>query len=85
LAEEKEIGTITHYYTHIGVAIAELTGTLKTGQKIHIKGATSDFVQPVDSMQIEHAAVKEAKKGDSIGLKVKEHARENDKVFLVEE
>jgi len=85
LAEEREVGTVTHYYTNIGVAVIELTDTLKVGDKIHIKGATSDFTQKVDSMQIEHKNVKEAKKGESIGLKVKEHVREHDKVFVVEE
>ncbi|KYK24391.1 hypothetical protein AYK26_06855 [Euryarchaeota archaeon SM23-78] len=85
MAEEREVGTVTHYYTNIGVAVIELTDTLKVGDKIHIKGATSDFTQKVDSMQIEHKNVKEAKKGESIGLKVKEHVREHDKVFVVEE
>jgi len=85
LAEEREVGAVTHYYTKIGVVVIELTDTLKVGDTIHIKGATSDFTQKVDSMQIEHKEVKEAKKGQSIGLKVKEHAREHDKVFVVEE
>lgn len=84
MAEEREVGVVTHYYTNIGVAVIELTDTLKVGDTMHVKGATSDFTQKVDSMQIEHESVKEAKKGDSIGLKVKEHARENDKVFVVE-
>jgi translation elongation factor EF-1alpha len=83
LAEEKQIGKITHYYTNIGVAVIELADTLKAGQTIHIKGATSDFTQKVESMQIEHKAVPEAKKGESIGLKVMEHVREHDQVFLV--
>ena len=84
MAEEREVGDVTHYYTKIGVAVIELTDTLKVGSTIHIKGATSDFTQKVDSMQVEHKSIEEAKKGDSIGLKVKEHAREHDKVFVVE-
>ncbi|RMF54361.1 hypothetical protein D6745_05585 [Candidatus Woesearchaeota archaeon] len=84
MAEEEEIGVITHYFTKIGVGILEIkNGTLKVGDTIHVKGATSDFTQTVDSMQIEHKPVEEAKAGDAIGLKVKEHVRENDKVFLV--
>jgi hypothetical protein len=83
LAEEKEVGKVTHYYTKIGVAVIELTDTLKAGQTIHIKGATTDFTQLADSMQIEHIAVPEAKKGESIGMKVKDHVREHDQVFVV--
>ncbi len=56
---------------------------MKEGEKILIEGATTNFEQTADSMQIEHKAVKEAKKGDSIGLKVKNRVREGDKVYKV--
>ena len=79
----KEVGKVTHYFSNIGVVVIELTGTLKTGDKIRIKGATSDFTQNVDSMQIEHEKVEEAKKKQSIGMKVKDHAREHDVVYKV--
>lgn len=82
---EKEIGRISHYYTNIGVGIIELTGTLKAGDSIHIKGATTDFTQKVESMQVEHKNVAEAKNGQSIGLKVKEHVRGSDRVYKVAE
>ena len=81
----EEIGKVTHYFTKIGVAVIELSGDLKVGDEIHIKGATSDFKQKIDSMQIEHENIEEAKAGQSIGLKVKEHAREHDKVYKVAE
>ncbi len=80
----KEIGKVVHYYTKLGVAVIELSDTLKTGDKIRIKGATSDFEQPVESMQIEHENIEEAKAGQSIGMKVKEHVREHDNVYKVE-
>lgn len=85
MAEEREIGKISHYYSKISVAVIELTDTLKVGDMIHIKGVTSDFTQKVDSMQIEHEQVNEAEAGQSIGMKVKEHVREHDQVFVVEE
>ena len=81
--EEKKIGVITHYFGQISVGIIKLDAPLKVGDTIHIKGATSDFTQKVDSMQVEHKNIEEAKKGDSIGLKVAEHARENDTVYQV--
>ena len=80
----EEIGKVTHYFTKIGVCVIEITkGSLKVGDKIKIKGATSDFEQKVDSMQIEHEKLEEAKAGQSIGLKVKEHVREHDVVYKV--
>jgi putative protease len=81
---EKEIGKISHFFSHISVAVIELTDTLKVGDEIHVQGATSDFTQKVESMQIEHENVQEANKGQSIGLKVKDRVREHDTVFKVE-
>ena len=77
----EEIGKITHYYTKIGVAVIELSDTLKVGDTIRIKGATTDFEQTVDSMQIEHEEIEEAEAGQSIGLKVKDHVRQHDVVY----
>ena len=62
---EKEIGEIVHYYGNLNVGIIELKDALKVGDKIRIKGHTSDFTQDVSSMQIEHATVSEAKVGDA--------------------
>lgn len=84
--EEKLIGKITHYFTNIGVGVIEITvGDLKVGDKIHIKGATSDFEQTIESMQIEHESIEKAKKGDAIGLKVDQQVREGDQVFKIVE
>jgi len=80
---EKEIGKITHYFSKIGVAIIELSEALKVGDRIHIKGHTSDWEQPVDTMQIEHESVEEAKKGQVVGISSKDHAREGDVVYVV--
>jgi translation initiation factor IF-2 len=83
---EEEIGHITHYFPKIGVAVIEVTaGSLKVGETIRIKGHTSDFTQPVESLQQEHLSIPEAKKGVSAGMKVKEHVREGDKIYRVKE
>lgn len=80
---EKEIGNITHYYGNLSVGIIELSDVLKVGETIHIKGHSEDFNQTVDSMQIEHASVPEAKAGDSIGIKVIQKVHPGDRVFKV--
>jgi len=82
--EGTKVGIVTHYFTNIGVAIIKLTdGNLAVGDTILVKGATSNFKQKIESMQMEHKNVNEAKKGQSIGLKVEEHAREQDVVYKV--
>jgi translation elongation factor EF-1alpha len=81
---EERIGIVTHYYTHLSVAIIMLeTGSLRAGDVVHIKGHTSDFTQPVQSMEVEHVHVDEVRPGQSFGLRVKEHAREHDVVYKV--
>ena len=82
-AKEKEIGRVSSYFSHVGVAAIKLSGKLKVGDKVHVKGATTDFEIPVKSIQIERKDVKTAKKGDHIGIKVPEKVRPNDRVFLV--
>ena len=83
-AAENPIGRITHYYSHLGVGIVDLTdGELKVGDTIHIKGRHTDFTQPVDSIQIEHQSVAHAPKGKSVGIRVKDKVREHDQVFRV--
>ena len=82
--EEKKVGAITHYYSHLGVGIIKIDEEgLRLGDTVHIKGHTTDFQQTLDSMQIEHKDVQEAKAGDSVGVKVGEHVREHDEVFKV--
>ncbi|HUK99322.1 MAG TPA: hypothetical protein VLX29_00530 [Nitrospirota bacterium] len=81
---EEAVGTVTHYYSHLNVAVIQLNrGKLKTGDTIHIKGTTTDFTQIVESMEYEHRPIDEALEGQSFGLRVKEHAREHDTVYLV--
>jgi translation elongation factor EF-1alpha len=81
---EEEIGKVASYFSKIGVAAIDITkGTLKVGDKIHIKGHTTDIEQDIDSIQIEHQSVPEAKPGDSIGIKVKDRVRDHDVVYKV--
>ena len=79
------VGVVTHYFGHLSVAVVKLDpGTnLHVGDKIHIKGHTSDFSQRVESLQIGHAAVDQVGPDDDFGLKVVDHAREQDVVYKV--
>ena len=78
-----KVGEISHFYSNIGVAVVELVGTLRVGDKITVAGATTDFTQVVASMQIEHEQVEEAGAGVSIGLKVQDKVRRGDIVYKV--
>lgn len=85
MAEEK-IGVVIHYWNHIRVAGVRLTdGELKVGDTIRVRGHTSDFSQPVQSMQIDNQPVEIARPGQDVGIRVAEYAREHDEVFKVTE
>ncbi len=81
MAEEQEIGRVSDYFARIGVAGIDLSGPLRVGERIRLHGHTTDFEQVVESIQIEHAPVPEAKAGDKIGIKVSERCRGGDKVY----
>ena len=80
----KQIGTITHYYDKIGVAIVELKGELKVGDKVLIGKEDDGIEQEIDSMQIDHEEVRKAKKGDVVGIKVGKRVRGNSPVHLLD-
>ena len=84
MAKEKEIGEISSYFSHVEVAAIKLSGKLKVGDKIQIKGGTTDFEIDVDDIQIDRKSVEKAGKGEHVGIKVPEKVRPNDKVFLIE-
>lgn len=77
----QEVGHVSHYYSHIGVAVVEMTGRLKVGDRVRIKGHTTDFEQNIESMQIEHLQLTEAQPGQAIGMRVIDHVREHDVVY----
>jgi translation elongation factor EF-1alpha len=80
-----EIGKVTEFFARPVVAGVELSGTLKTGDKVHIKGSTTDMVLTVESMQIERVNITVGKPGDIIGIKVPDRVRRGDQVYKVTE
>ncbi len=83
MAEEEEIGRVVDFFAKISVAGIDLTGKLRVGDTIHIKGHTTDLEHIVDSMQIDKESVEEAGPGDKIGIKVPDRCRGGDHVYQV--
>jgi hypothetical protein len=78
---EKPIGKVTHFYGNIKVAIIKFNKEIRVGAKLHYRGATTDFVDTIKSMQFNHEPVKIAKKNKLIGIKVKKQVRQGDGVY----
>ena len=80
---EEIIGEVSDFFAHPVVAGIELTAGLRVGDKIRIKGHTTDLEMTVDSMEINNEQVAEAQPGDSIGVKVSERVRSGDSVYKI--
>ncbi len=82
--KEIKIGHVSDYFAHVGVAAISITeGNVRVGDVLRFKGHTTDLIQEISSMQIEHENVKEAKKGDEIGIKVTDKVRSHDVVYKI--
>jgi translation elongation factor EF-Tu-like GTPase len=79
----EKIGRITHFYSKASVAVVELSAPLTKGDKIVIRGSTTNIDQTADSIEIEHKQIPNAKAGQSIGMKVAGRVREGDIVYRV--
>jgi putative protease len=72
---------VTHFFSKISVAVVELMLPLSVGDRILVKGPSTDFEQTVESMQIEGKSIPRAEGGQNIGLKVVQPAKEKDVVY----
>ena len=80
---DTKIGEIIHYYDKIGVAVIKVLSPLKTGDRVKISGHDKEFEQIIVSMQAEHQNIDQAKKGDDVGVKLDQPARDGDEVYKV--
>mgnify|MGYP002685647571 FL=1 len=82
LKKEKKIGKIKHYFGKIKEGVIKLNDTLSVGDSIIVKSKTEErFKQKVGSIEVDGKKIKKAKKGQTIGLKLKDKAREDYVVF----
>ena len=84
MVEEIEIGKVTIFFAKPSVVAVDITsGTLSVGDTIRVRGATTNFEQKVESMEIDRKPIQSGISGQSVGIKVKERARPHDKVYKV--
>jgi putative protease len=84
MVQEDEVGKVTIFFAKPSVAAIDITaGTLAIGDNIRIKGATTNFEQKIESMEIDRKPVPSASTGQSVGIKVKERVRPHDKVYKI--
>ena len=79
--EPSRIGTITHYYDHVGACVVALEGSLRVGDTIHVRGHTTDFYQRVERLERDRVAIEAAGPGDEVGVQVSQRVRPHDAVY----
>ena len=79
----KKVGKVKPFYATIGVALVEVEGTLKVGDKVKFEGHGADFEQEVTSLQVNHEQVQKASAGDIIGMKTDQKVKEGTEVKKV--
>ena len=81
---EELVGHVIHYSSSIGVAGVHIdTGRLRVGDTIHVLGRTTDTTARVESMELSHELARQAFAGDEVGVRMPDHVREHDRVYLV--
>ena len=80
---EEQVGNVSSFFAKPVVAGIDVSAPVNSGERLHIKGHTTDIEFTVESMQINNATVQEGKSGDAIGIKVPDRVREGDKVYKV--
>ena len=77
----EEVGRVELFFAHPSVAVVKLVAPLQVGERVYLKGHTTDFQQVVESMQMDHAPLQQAQAGQSVGLKVAQRCRKHDVVY----
>ncbi|HOW27765.1 MAG TPA: hypothetical protein PK876_04600 [Elusimicrobiota bacterium] len=78
---EAWIGTVEDYYGHIGVITTVLKAPIRVGDRLRVRGHTTDVTMTVSSMQIEHVAVRSAETASAVGIKVTDKMRRGDYIY----
>jgi len=78
-----EVGVVLHYYGRAGAAVVSLSRPIHRGDRIYLRGHTTDFVQSVTGLALDGSAVAEAAPPQQVGLQLEQRARVGDRVFRV--
>ena len=80
---EKVVGKVDKYFAKISVAAVVLEDSVKVGDTVRFRGATTDFSQVVESIQVKHENLSEAGSGAEVGIRVKDRVRPGDSLLVV--
>ena len=76
------VGTVRHYFPRARCALLVLESPLAAGERVHVRGATSDFLASAVSLRVASAPVPRASEGEAT-LALPERARPGDVVYAL--
>jgi U32 family peptidase len=81
---EKKIGEVMKFFSKPSVAAVKITDDeVNVGDSLKYSGHTTDFIDVIQSMEVDNKSVQKAVAGDFIGVKVSDKVRPGDEVFKV--
>lgn len=83
-AQPIPVGRVAHYYPRRGVARLALEGPIHRGDLLHIRGQTTDLLQPVTALRRRGRPVKSAEPAQTVTLAVTERVRPGDRLYRLE-
>jgi len=73
---------VAHFFSHVHAAIVQIeAGEIRVGDLLHFKGHTTDFLQRVERIELEHGPIDVARPPQIVGIQVHDKVREHDEVF----
>ena len=76
------VGSVTKFFQRAAAALIALDAPLAIGDRLHVRGATSDFLMPVTSLRVRGASVSYASAGEAT-LGVAQRARPGDVLYVL--
>jgi hypothetical protein len=77
------VGYVEDYFAKVGVIALTLQHEIALGARLQVIGFTTNFIQTLDSMQIDHQSVSVGRVKDPVGIRVTTRARRGDHVYLL--
>lgn len=83
LPGEVLVGTVEDFLTHLSVMLCTVQVPLAVGDTLHIRGFTTDLIEKIASIEVDHNPVPQALAGQDVGIKLTGKVRKHDYVFKI--
>lgn len=79
--KNQPLGKVVHYFDKIQVAVVQLDGALKSGDRIRVTRGDQEFFETVGSMQVDHQEIQSARRGDEVAIRVNQPTKDGALIY----